>query len=302
MTMRARWLVVGLALLPFTASAGPLFRVGADTSVILNVCLPELNGEGFLHVDEDVSGLVIQVVNSAGGSVALYDAAAEIEDVAVAGTWSAPSANNVRASPDAGSLDCTELQFADGVFDADQLYSLRISDGQATILDFTAQVVALSPMSDLSTAMQSASNAALVALALDHLMATAVTGTDVADNSVIARLVATGATADYDDFDNDNSSLSALNNTVSPALTDHVPQSGDAFALIDSAANAEPTTPPAANAALSEKIAWLFALARNTLIQDSSEQCLRNDGDSADIGCAPTTDDGMQFTRGEFAP
>src|SRR5690606_29149251 len=119
---------------------------------------PALDGEGFLHVDEDVSGLAIEVVRADGTSAALYDAGTEIEDVAAPGTgaWTAPSANNVKASPDGNKLDCTELQFADGVFDAGQIYSLRITDGQTTIMDYEAQVVFLSSSDDLVADVETA--------------------------------------------------------------------------------------------------------------------------------------------------
>lgn len=45
---------------------------------------------------------------------------------------------------------------------------------------------------------------------LDHLMAAAVTGSDVVDNSVIAQLVDDAATADWDNYDNTTESLQAI--------------------------------------------------------------------------------------------
>lgn len=45
---------------------------------------------------------------------------------------------------------------------------------------------------------------------LNHLMKNAVTGTDVADNSVIALLMSKSATADFDSYDNTTDSLEAL--------------------------------------------------------------------------------------------
>ena len=58
--------------------------------------------------------------------------------------------------------------------------------------------------------VQSEVNDALVALNLDHLMAVAVAGTDVVDNSVIADLVSASATSDYDDYANTTDSLQAI--------------------------------------------------------------------------------------------
>jgi len=53
-------------------------------------------------------------------------------------------------------------------------------------------------------------DARLAAIGLDHLLAAAVVGADVTDNSVIAQLVSASATADWDDFDNTADSLEAL--------------------------------------------------------------------------------------------
>lgn len=46
-------------------------------------------------------------------------------------------------------------------------------------------------------------------LGLDHLLSTSVAGSDVADNSIIAKLVSASATADWDTYDNTTDSLQA---------------------------------------------------------------------------------------------
>ena len=51
---------------------------------------------------------------------------------------------------------------------------------------------------------------ALIAKGLDHLVFASVTGTDVADNSIVARLVSSSATADWDTFVNTTDSLQAI--------------------------------------------------------------------------------------------
>ena len=53
-------------------------------------------------------------------------------------------------------------------------------------------------------------DARLAAIGLDHLLAASVTGTDVTDNSIIAKLVSKSATADWDDFVNTTESLQAI--------------------------------------------------------------------------------------------
>jgi hypothetical protein len=64
--------------------------------------------------------------------------------------------------------------------------------------------------SSWDTEVQSECNDALVALGLDHLVSTSVTGTDIANNSIIARMVSSSATADWDDFVNTTDSLQAI--------------------------------------------------------------------------------------------
>lgn len=58
--------------------------------------------------------------------------------------------------------------------------------------------------------VQSEVDDALKALALDHLVSASVSGSDVADNSIIAKLVSKSATADWDSYDNTADSLEAL--------------------------------------------------------------------------------------------
>jgi len=51
---------------------------------------------------------------------------------------------------------------------------------------------------------------ALVAIGLDHLVSASVAGSDIVDNSIIAKLVSKESTADWDDFVNTTDSLQAL--------------------------------------------------------------------------------------------
>ena len=70
--------------------------------------------------------------------------------------------------------------------------------------------------------------------------------------------------------------------------------------VINTDAQAEPAAVPAANAALSDKVDWLFALARNKVLQTAGLQTLRNDADGADIATATVSDDGTTTTRAEW--
>lgn len=67
------------------------------------------------------------------------------------------------------------------------------------------------------------------------------------------------------------------------------------------AAQAEPTSVPAANATPLEKLAWLAALARNKITQTSTTQTLRNNADSGDIATSTVSDDGATATRGKWS-
>ncbi len=67
--------------------------------------------------------------------------------------------------------------------------------------------------------VESECNDALVALGLDHLVSTSVTGTDVADNSIVAKLVSASATADWDDYVNTTDSLQAVRDQGDSAWT-----------------------------------------------------------------------------------
>jgi len=65
--------------------------------------------------------------------------------------------------------------------------------------------------------VQSEVDDALIAKGLDHLVFVSVTGTDIADNSVIARLASKSATADWDSFNNTTDSLEAIEDGMGTA-------------------------------------------------------------------------------------
>ncbi len=62
--------------------------------------------------------------------------------------------------------------------------------------------------------VQSEVNDGLVALGLDHLVSAAVVGTDVTDNSIVAKLVSSSATADWDTYVNTTDSLQATRDHI----------------------------------------------------------------------------------------
>lgn len=108
----------------------------------------------------------------------------------------------------------------------------------------------------------------MVTYGLDHLVQTTVTGTDIANNSIIARLVSKSATADWDDFVNTTDSLQSIRDelVVVDGIVDAIKVVTDKFAFtvanqVDSnvlqieGADATDTLLAAVNAALDTAIA-----------------------------------------------
>lgn len=133
-----------LMLLTFPALADDTRDRGTNPASVIedSMCIPGITGQGCLHVDEDVANLVINVIAPDGTNIAVYDAGTEIEDISVIGTYAAPSANNVRVSPQANSgSDYTQMMFADSVFNGQEYVIISVSDGESTIMDFERKVV-----------------------------------------------------------------------------------------------------------------------------------------------------------------
>lgn len=62
-------------------------------------------------------------------------------------------------------------------------------------------------------------------------------------------------------------------------------------------AASEVSSVPAANASISDKVSWLFAIFRNKTQTDATSFTVRNDGDTADIGSQTLSSDGTTLTR-----
>ena len=67
--------------------------------------------------------------------------------------------------------------------------------------------------------VESEANDALVALGLDHLVSASVSGSDITDASIFAKVVSSSATADWDDFVNTSDSLQAIRDRGDAAWT-----------------------------------------------------------------------------------
>lgn len=90
----------------------------------------------------------------------------------------------------------------------------------ASAFDANARVdVASIEGSDATDQINAACDAAIETYGLDHLVSASVAGSDVADNSIVAKLVSKESTADWDDYVNTTESLQALRDRGDSAWT-----------------------------------------------------------------------------------
>lgn len=102
-----------------------------------------------------------------------------------------------------------------------------IKTDTAAILVDTAEIgtagAGLTDLGGMSTGMKAEVEAevddGLIAKGLDHLVFASVTGTDIADDSIIAQMTSKSATADWDSFDNTTDALEAVSDLVTTVDT-----------------------------------------------------------------------------------
>lgn len=167
------------------------------------------------------SNQVIVTTNNdkAGYSLAVDQSGVTIGTVnAVAGTV---SGNVVQISGDATAADNAELFFDNTGFSASNSTigtATTVTNGVTvtTNNDKTGYSISgtkqtLDALNDVSTAQVNTEvDTALSDIGLDHMLSASVTGSDVADNSVVAKITSKAATADFDTFDWQTDSLEAL--------------------------------------------------------------------------------------------
>jgi hypothetical protein len=127
----------------------------------------------------------------------------------VAATFAADFLTAAKIADDAFSSE----HFATGALTADAFAAASITAAAIATNAIDADALA----ADALTEIQASCNSALVALALDHLVAVAVTGTDVANDSIIAQMVSKSATADWDTYDNATDSPEAIKDALATA-------------------------------------------------------------------------------------
>lgn len=137
------------------------------------------------------------ITNPSSDSVFIVSAASEL--VGIDGTVTNFDGLNNLAATDILS-DGTALNTSSGVLDAVTTVTTVSGnvDGSVGSLGTTAKT-------DVNAEVDSA----IETYGLDHLVGAAVVGADITDNSIIAKLVSSSATADWDDFVNTTDSLQA---------------------------------------------------------------------------------------------
>jgi len=95
-------------------------------------------------------------------------------------------------------------------YEAGKSYDLVIAAGTVDGVSVIGEIVDSFTVDFVKNAITTA----LTAIGLDHLISAAAVGADVADNSIIAKIVSASATADFDDFDNTTDSLPALSSAL----------------------------------------------------------------------------------------
>ena len=122
---------------------------------------------------------------------------------------------------------------ADNAIDAAAIATGAITADKIASAAITASKFAANAISDAAfdaeATVTNSCNTALTQNGLDHLVHAAVTGTDVVDNSIIAKMVSHSTVADWDDYDNSTDSLEAIRNRGDSAWTTGTAEIADAI-------------------------------------------------------------------------
>jgi len=88
--------------------------------------------------------------------------------------------------------------------------NFNLASDQSGVIIGTVNALGTQAKADVNAEVDTA----LSDIGLDHLISASVTGTDITDNSIIAKLVSKSGTADWDDFDNTTDSLQAIRDAL----------------------------------------------------------------------------------------
>ncbi len=199
-----RKLLTLLFFLPFAALAAyaPPLEYGVATTVTFDL----YNTDGTLDVDEVDSGTEVTLYcDEAAGATATNDFVDEGTFYSIALT--------------AAEMQCARLVVSVGATDTNNIHIWTIGNASAQVDDDGGWYDAVPWNASWDAEVESEVTDALVADGLDHIVSAPATGTDVANDSLIAQMVADDATADWDTYDNTTDSLEALRNRGDAAWT-----------------------------------------------------------------------------------
>lgn len=216
------------------ANSDPFDR---QVNVTTSIRFPLINASGVRQTDQGTNGggdgscdCTIAVWSDSTAVASVLEAATNtvspVEDAAT-GIYQLAIANTEISAGDYYAISCVDSTGADFI---DQMIEGRLTVGDGANMATTTS----------GETVNTAAAAALTALNLDELMQSAAEGTNIADNSVIAKLVSKESTADWDDFVNTTDSLEANRDnigTLGAALTDLGGMSTAMKAEVESEAN-----------------------------------------------------------------
>ena len=185
------------------ATGGGTTAYGADGTVYYTPTQAETNYTAFVVIANKAScySASITVVTTA---------------TAVAGTVDVGAVSGDTTAADNLELDYDGTGYAKANSTIGTATDVTNGVTASTVTDKTGYSISgtkntLDDLNDVSAAeVNTQVDTALSDIGLDHLIAASVTGTDIADNSIIARMVSKSATADWDSFDNTTDALEAL--------------------------------------------------------------------------------------------
>jgi len=185
------------------ATGGGTTAYGADGTVYYTPTQAETNYTAFVVIANKAScfSASITVVTTA---------------TAVAGTVDVGAVSGDTTAADNLELDYDGTGYAKANSTIGTATDVTNGVTASTVTDKTGYSISgtkntLDDLNDVSTAeVNTQVDTALSDIGLDHLVAASVTGTDITDNSIIARMVSKSATADWDSFDNTTDALEAI--------------------------------------------------------------------------------------------
>jgi len=176
-----------------------------------------LTDKSNFNLASDQSGVTIGTVNALG-TQAKADVNAEVDNALNTEIPGSPTANSINERIKAIDDKLPAGTISDFDNSSDQV--IVGTNNDKTGYSISGTKTTLDALNDISTAdVNSEVDTALSDIGLDHLVGASVTGTDVVDNSIIAKLVSKSGTADWDDFDNTTDSLEAIRDRGDAAWT-----------------------------------------------------------------------------------